>query len=108
MEEPTLFDPRPGRHRRDDWVTSIAGSVSVSYRAGSQKARLLAAYESQYPLALTDDEACIAAGLPLTACYWKRCGELRQDNAIVVVDDRQSSVTGERRITCRYNPEVRK
>lgn len=103
-----LFDQRPGRSRKDDWVTSIAGAESVAYRAGSQKARLLAAYEAAYPKSLTDDEACVAAGMPLTSCYWKRCGELRQDSAIVVADERISAVGGERRIACTYNPEMRK
>lgn len=106
-EEPTLFDPewRKGRHRNPDWVTSIAGAESVAYRAGSQKAKLLAAYERAYPDALTDDEACVAAGLPLTSCYWKRCGELREDHAIVVGPARPSTHSGETRIACTYNTE---
>lgn len=106
-ETATLFDPewRNGRHRNPDWVTSVKGAESVAYRAGSQKALLLAAYKANYPIPLTDDEACIAAGLPLTSCYWKRCGELREDSAIVVVDERISSVGGERRIACTYNTE---
>ena len=108
MTEPTLFDPRPGRHRHDDWVTSIAGANSVAYRSGSQKAKLLAAYEAAYPNGLTDDEACVTAGLPLTSCYWKRCGELRQDAAIVIGPTRQSRQSGEKRIECYYNTEMRK
>ena len=108
MTEPTLFDPRPGRHRHDDWVTSIVGANSVAYRSGSQKAKLLAAYEAAYPNGLTDDEACVTAGLPLTSCYWKRCGELRQDAAIVVGPARQSRQSGEQRIECFYNTEMRK
>lgn len=106
--EPMLFDQRPGRARRDDWVTSIAGAQSVAYRAGSQKARLLAAYEAHYPKGMTDDEAAVAARIPLTSCYWKRCGELRQDGAIVVGTERISAHSGERRIECTYNPEMRK
>ena len=78
-----MFDPdfRNGRTRNPDWTSSIMGAQSVAYRAGSQKARLLDAYQQAYPLGLTDDEAAVAAGLPLTSCYWKRCGELRQDMA---------------------------
>jgi hypothetical protein len=104
-EEATLFDPeyRNGRHRHPDWITSIAGAGSVAYRAGSQKARLLAAYKASYPEGLTDDEAAEKAGLPLTSCYWKRCGELRQDNAIAHKgEQRTSQVTGEMRIVCYY------
>ena len=106
-EEMTMFDPdwRNGRHRSPDWVTSVQGAQSVSYRAGSQKAKLLAAYEAAYPHGLTDDEACVTAGLPLTSCYWKRCGELRQDAAILVGPARQSRQSGEQRIECYYNTE---
>ena len=103
----TLFDPefRNGRHRHPDWVSSIKGAQSVAYRAGSQKARLLEAYKAAYPAGLTDDEACVAASLPLTSCYWKRCGELREDSAIVVGPARQSRHSGEIRIECYYNTE---
>lgn len=106
-ETMTMFDPeyRNGRHRNPDWVTSVKGAQSVSYRAGSQKAKLLAAYEAAYPAGLTDDEACVAAGLPLTSCYWKRCGELRQDSAILIGPARQSRQGGEQRIECYYNTE---
>ena len=105
MTNDTLFDQRPGRHRRDDWVTSITGASSVAYRAGSQKAKLLAAYEAAYPAGLTDDEAAEAAGLDVRSCYWKRCGELRQDSAIVVGSARKSRQSGEQRIECYYNTE---
>lgn len=103
----TLFDPdySTGRHRYPDWSTSIAGAKSVAYRAGSQKAMLLAAYQNAYPNGLTDDEAAVAAGLPLTSCYWKRCGELRNDGKISVGTARVSRVGGEHRIECMYNPE---
>ena len=101
-------DQRLGRYRRDDWVTSVAGAESVSYRSGTQKHRLLQAYEAAYPTPLTDDEACVAASLPLTSCYWKRCGELREDSAIVVVGAHKSSVNGEYRLACTSNTEMRK
>ena len=104
-EDLTMFDPeyRNGRHRHPDWVTSVQGAASVAYRAGSQKAKLLDAYKASYPEGLTDDEAAIKAGLPLTSCYWKRCGELRQDNAITHKgEQRTSQVTGETRIVCYY------
>ena len=106
-ETATLFDPewRNGRHRNPDWVTSVKGAESVAYRANSQKAKLLDAYKAAYPGGLTDDEACVAAGLPLTSCYWKRCGELRQDSAIVIGPARKSRNSGEVRIECYYNTE---
>ena len=86
-EDQTLFDPdyRNGRHRNPDWVTSVAAAADVAYRAGSQKARLLEAFKDAYPVTLTDEEAAERAGISLTSEYSKRCGELRQDGAIVVV-----------------------
>lgn len=68
------IDEAPGRVRRDDYATSRAGAASVKYRAGSQKAKLLAAFNEAN---MTDEEAAIAAGLSLRSCFWKRCGELR-------------------------------
>ena len=98
-------DFRDGRHRQPDRPSSVKGAQSVAYRAGTQKARLLDAYQQAYPLGLTDDEAAVAAGLPLTSCYWKRCGELRQDNMILPGRERKSRHSGETRIECTYNPE---
>lgn len=79
-----MFDPvyRPGRHRVDDWATSIEGATSVAYRAGSQKDLLLTAFKSAYPAGLTDEEAAVNSGISLTSEYSKRCGELRQDGFI--------------------------
>ena len=87
VTELTMFDPdfRNGRHRSPDWVTSVEGARSVAYRAGSQKARLLQAFKDAHPEPLTDEEAASRAGISLNSEYSKRCGELRQDRAIVVV-----------------------
>ena len=80
-------EPRDGRARHTDPATSHDGARSVTVRAGSQKARLLAAYAAADPAngtgtgGLTDDEAAVAAGLD-RACFWKRCGELREDGLI--------------------------
>lgn len=104
----TLFDPdyRSGRHRYPDWSTSIIGAERVAYRSGSQKEKLLSAYKDAYPLGLTDDEAAVAAGLPLTSCYWKRCGELREDGVIKVGEPRKSRHNGELRIECFYKEDA--
>jgi hypothetical protein len=103
----TLFDPdyREGRHRHPDWTSSIVGAERVAYRSGSQKEKLLNAYRNAYPRGLTDDEAAADAGLPMTSCYWKRCGELRQDGAITVGEARTSRQNGELRIECFYNSD---
>lgn len=102
---PSLFDPpvldlAPGRVRTDDYPTSRAGAASVAYRAGSQKARLLAAYRAA-PGGLTDDEAARAAGIPEHACYWKRCGELRDAGLIVATGATRPGQVGVPRIVCR-------
>ena len=99
-------DHRVGRTRANDYATSVRGAESVAYRAGSQKRLLMAAYEEAYPEGLTDDEAADAAGIPPTSCYWKRCGELRQDGVILVGESRISRVTRELRIVCRISPEL--
>ena len=75
--EPSLFDESPGRARKDDYDTSKAGAANVQLRAGTQKTKLLEAFRQASPKSLTDEQAAILAGIPLTSCYWKRCGELR-------------------------------
>lgn len=86
----SLPEYREGRHRRNDHATSIAGANDVAYRAGSQKARLLDVFRNHYPGALTDEEAAKRAGLEDT-CYWKRCGELREDGHIGQIFDRHGT-----------------
>lgn len=85
MTNANFLDEHAGRHRADDWITSIEGAKSVAYRAGSQKEKLLNAYINAYPNDLTDEEAAINAGISLTSEFSKRCGELRQAGNIVVV-----------------------
>jgi len=97
-------DERPGRHRKNDRATSIAGAADVAYRAGSQKRKLADVYAEVYPDSLTDDEAAKMAGL-LDSCYWKRCGELRQDGVITETNFTRQGRAGVQRLTSRYNPE---
>ena len=87
VEPPRAPESRKGRHRQEDWSTSIAGAADVAYRAGSQKARLLEAFRNAHPQPLSDEQAAKAAGISLTSEYSKRCGELRQDGHIQVVLD---------------------
>jgi hypothetical protein len=104
-EQSSLFvqagrDDSPGRTRRRDHATSRAGADSVAYRAGSQKARLLAEYRGAGPEGLSDEEAAKAAGL-LASCYWKRCGELRADGMIVATGETRTGAAGVSRIVSR-------
>lgn len=93
-----IRDDRSGRTRAVDHGTSVQGADSVAYRAGSQKARLLAAYAEAGSRGLTDDEAAVACGLE-RSCFWKRCGELRQDGMIESTGlTRVGPMFGERRI----------
>ena len=92
------------RTRKDDWDTSKAGAESVKYRAGSQKARLMDVYREAYPSGLTDEEAAEKADL-LNSCYWKRCGELREEGCIAVLTNNGEQVVrtgsaGVPRIVC--------
>jgi hypothetical protein len=87
-----------GRTRRDDYATSKAGARAVSFRAGSQKARLLSAFAEAGPAGLSDDEAARRAGLPATSCYWKRCGELRALGLILFTGDERIGSAGVERM----------
>lgn len=70
--------------RGNDPKTSHDGGADVSVRAGSQRAKLLAAYSGS-PEGLTATEAAMSAGVSLESCYWKRCSELRQGGYIEAV-----------------------
>lgn len=82
MEQFTIYDEAAlvrKRARASDPSTSRAAARDVSFRAGSQKAKLLGAFaEGEY----TDEEAAVRAGLSLRSCFWKRCGELRDAGLI--------------------------
>ncbi len=94
-------DRAPGRTRTQDYPTSREGAESVAYRAGSQKALLLAAYAAAGDRGLTDEEAHDAAGIPDRACWWKRCNELRADGRIVPTGEERPGIAGVNRIVCR-------
>lgn len=93
-------EPREGRARHTDPDTSAAGAASVTVRAGSQKARLLAAYYAAGPDGLTDDEAAVHARVD-RACFWKRCSEMREDGLIMDLGvTRLGPLHGEARMVC--------
>jgi hypothetical protein len=96
-------DETRARVRTSDPATSLAGAHDVAYRAGSQKARLLAAYVDAYPAGLTDEEAAKIAGLYelRTASWWKRCSELRDTGEIVPTSETRRGESGSERMVCR-------
>jgi hypothetical protein len=97
-DEPEI---RKGRTRRDDKASSIAGAESVAYRAGSQKAKLLEAYARAGARGLTDEQAAELAGLNMRSCFWKRCGELRQDGYIAETGEHRIGDAGVARLVSR-------
>lgn len=73
------------RHHRPNIGGSRKGAHDVSFRAGTQKARLLIEYARHADL--TGAEAATAAGISLASAYWMRCSELRDYGLIEEVKD---------------------
>jgi hypothetical protein len=108
MDAASRPEPRDGRARHTDPATSHDGARSVTVRAGSQKARLLAQYRADYLVGgcngLTDDEAAVDAGLD-RSCFWKRCSEMRDDGLIADAGiTRPGPLHGEARMVCVITP----
>lgn len=72
----------PPRQRTGDRPTSMSGAEAVSFRADSQKAKLLHAFVAAGERGLTAIEACRAAELSERSCYWKRVSELNAGGLI--------------------------
>jgi hypothetical protein len=79
--------------RRTDPATSRKGAADVAPRAGSQRHRLLLAYQAR-PAGLMDAEAARLAALPARACFWHRCSELVDGGYIEVIGERTDPATG--------------
>lgn len=88
--------------RSTDPDTSHAGAVDVTVRAGTQRARLLAAYVHTpvHWRGLADEEAAQLAGLERTGC-WKRCAELRRDGLIAPTGGWVTGSAGSAVMLCR-------
>lgn len=94
VPERTVMDDNPRRTRRDDHATSEAGARAVAFRAGTQKAKLLAAYAEVGATGMNAYEACVAVGFdPVTTCYWKRVSELVQTGHLMLLHDDGKPVT---------------
>lgn len=88
----------------------------TSFRAGSQKHRLLSTYAgwmapgvgfgTRHAIALTDHEAANRVALDGPGvCYWKRCSELRQAGFIETTGEtRKDHDSGADRDLCRITP----
>jgi hypothetical protein len=82
----------------------------------NHRGRLLKAYSvlGQDHLGLTDEEAAHIAGMPVTSCWWKRCGELRKMGYIAPVPEEDADTyvvrkgaAGVARMVCAITPEGR-
>jgi hypothetical protein len=96
------FDDLPLPVRTTDPATSHKAARAVVIRAGSQRARLLAAYADAGDYGLTNDGAGVVTGLAEApgCCYWKRCGELLADGFIRATDETRTSRAGESQRVC--------
>jgi hypothetical protein len=101
MIEPT-GSPR-NRMRREDHSTSAAGARAVTFRAASQKAKLLAVYGR---FAVTDEEAAARCDL-MHATYWMRCSELRTLGLIEETGETRKGTAGTERMVCRITERGR-
>jgi hypothetical protein len=92
--------------RANNGATSKAGAKSLTVRAGSQRALLLARYAVD---SMTDEEAGNVSGLAMLpkCCYWKRCSELRQAGYITVTGSVRVSSAGVDQIVCAITPAGR-
>jgi hypothetical protein len=91
--------------RGNDGATSTGGAKAMTVRAGSQRAILLAAYDSN--VYLTDEEAGNVSGLAMLpkCCYWKRCSELRQAGYIRPTGKTRTSSAGVEQQVCEITDE---
>ena len=91
--------------RRNDGATSTGGAKAIKVRAGSQRAILLAVYDSN--VYLTDEEAGNVSGLAMLpkCCYWKRCSELRQAGYIRPTGKTRVSSAGVEQQVCEITDE---
>lgn len=70
----------------------------------TQKYQLLRQFRRAGELGCTDEEAAESAGL-LRACFWKRCGELRDDGLIVYSPEKRKGYSGVLRAVSVITPE---
>lgn len=92
----------PARHTDPPTSHAAAKSAALRVRAGSQQARILAAYADAGDYGLTNEGAGIVTGLADRpgCCYWKRCGELLTPGLIAATEHTRTSRAGEAQRVC--------
>ena len=92
------------RHTDPPTSQKAAASRDNRIRWGSQRHKLLEAYaeaDTYWLSGLTDEEAGKATGLYASrACYWKRCGELRELGLIKQAGQTRTSACGHEVLVC--------
>lgn len=103
----SLFDDSviesSGKARRNDPDSSHIAARIVTAKATTARVRLLEAH-SEHPDGLTDEEACIHAGLSLQSEYASRCSELMRAGLLVDTTTFRTSSSGTDRIVRRITP----
>lgn len=89
--------------RRTDPATSHAATRAVTIKAGTQRQRLLTAFNASD--SLTDEEAAtLANGVTLWSEYAKRCSELRAGGFIQVTGEKRRGESGLQRDVSAITP----
>lgn len=95
--------------RRTDPATSKSAAAAIVVRAGTQRARLLAAFARDDVLdqdGATDEQAArLADGVSMSSEYAKRCSELREAGLIEPTGATRPGVSGPERIVSRITSE---
>jgi hypothetical protein len=88
--------------RASDPVTSKAAANDVRIRARSQRGTLLRAFVMAGEHGLTDEEAAYVTRLVenRSACWWKRCSDLRELGLIAPTGDTRPGSAGSDRMVC--------
>ena len=86
--------------RSSDPETSKKAAQEIGLRANSSRFKLLMAHFSERN-GLTDEEAAIHAGLPLTSEYATRCSELERAGLIASMPTHRTGSSGQLRVVRR-------
>lgn len=89
--------------RASDPVTSQQGAAHIRPKIGSQMHRLLIQYGANRIKGMTDEQACIAAGLTIGG--WKRCSDLRRLGLIEPTGETRTGTSGVEQRVCRITAD---
>jgi hypothetical protein len=98
MEMPK-YEPKV-KVRRSDPETSKQAAQEIAIRVNSSRFKLLMAHYSERN-GLTDEEAALHAGLPLTSEYATRCSEMERAGLIASMPTHRTGSSGQLRVVRR-------